>query len=160
VQTPLARTLLGDLVSLQGDARVTAYRWFTDPASRDVYARDDHGERARFFVAELRAVHARDGDRSRAGRLVAELLACSPEFAGIWAEHEVRETMPASKRFVHPEVGELTLDCQTLLDSGTGQRLLVFTARPGTEDAQKLALLGVIGTQQLGQPSSASTASS
>ena len=160
VQTPMARALLGDLVALQGDARVTAYRWFTDIPSREVYARDDHDERARFFVAELRAVHARDGDGSRAGRIVAELLERSPDFARVWAEHEVREKMPASKRFLHPELGGLTLDCQTLLDSETGQRLLVFTARPGTEDAEKLALLAVIGTQQLTQPSSASTASS
>jgi hypothetical protein len=148
-QTDPARTLLGDLTEATGLRRATVYRWFTEPESRDIYARDDHDERGRTFVAELRAAYARDGERSRAGTIVAELLRTSPEFAALWAEHEVAEKHPLTKRFVHPEVGELTLHCQTLLDTETGQRLLVFTAAPGTEDADKLDLLRVIGTQRL-----------
>lgn len=153
VQTGPAKALLGDLTGATGMARSTVYRWFTDPTSREVYARDDHDERGRTFVAELRSVHARDGDRSRAGALVAALLAASPEFAAVWAEHEVAEKHPATKRFVHPDVGEFTLQCQTLTDTETGHRLLVFTAAPGTPDADKLALLTVIGTQNIGSQS-------
>lgn len=146
-QTPMARALLGDLVGLEGLSRVSAYRWFTDPASRDVYPRDDHDERGRVFVAELRAVHARGGARAQA--VVDALLRESAEFAAVWADHEVREKHSQTKRFSHPELGELTLHCQTLLDTQTGQRLLVFTATPGTTDAERLALLAVIGTQAL-----------
>jgi transcriptional regulator with XRE-family HTH domain len=149
VQTEPAKALLGDLTGATGMRRSTVYRWFIEPASRDVYASDDHDERGRTFVAELRAVYARDGDRSRAGALVADLLRRSPEFASVWSAHEVAEKHPAIKRFVHPQVGALTLACQTLLDTETGQRLLVFTAAPGTPDADKLALLTVIGTQAL-----------
>ncbi|MDF2492647.1 MAG: transcriptional regulator [Microbacterium sp.] len=61
----------------------------------------------------------------------------------------VIEKHPQTKRFHHPEVGDLTLDCQTLLDTESGQRLLVFTAVPGTPDAERLALLCVIGTQRM-----------
>lgn len=146
-QTEPARVLLGDARELTGMRRSTVYRWFTEPASRDVYARADHDERGRTFAAELRAVYARDGERSRAGAIVAELLRVSPEFAAVWAQHEVVEKHPQTKRFAHPEVGELTLQCQTLQDTETGHRLLVFTATPGTEDAEKLELLRVIGTQ-------------
>lgn len=146
-QTEPARALLGDARGLGGMRRFTVYRWFTEPESRDVYARADHEERGRTFVAELRAVYARTGDRSRAGAIVSELLHVSPEFAAVWAEHEVAEKHPATKRFAHPEVGEMTLHCQTLLDTETGHRLLVFTATPGSEDADKLELLRVIGTQ-------------
>jgi len=50
-----------------------------------------------------------------------------------------------AKRFVHPEVGRIDLYCQTLLDPDQGQALLIFTATPGTESHDKLALLTVLG---------------
>ncbi len=53
------------------------------------------------------------------------------------------------KRFFHPEVGELELHCQTLLDADQSHRLLVYTAEPGSESAEKLRLLAVIGAQTL-----------
>lgn len=149
VQTGPAKALLGDASPLTGLARATVYRWFTDPASREVYVREDHDERGRTFVAELRSALARPATAARAREIVSDLERRSPDFARVWGEHDVAEKHPQTKRFQHPEVGELTLDCQTLLDSETGQRLLVFTARPGTPDADRLALLCVIGTQQL-----------
>ncbi len=150
MQTGPAKALLGDASTLTGMRRATVFRWFADPASRDVYAQEDHDERGRAFTAELRAVYAKNGRDSRAGALVDELLRTSEEFRKMWATHEVAEKHPTSKRFQHPEVGELTLECQTLLDTETGQRLLVFTATPGSADAEKLALLQVIGMQRLG----------
>lgn len=149
VQTLPAKALLGDLTALTGMRRATVYRWFTEPGSRDVYHRDDHGLRGRIFVAELRTVHSHQGDDSRAGALVRELLAKSPEFAAVWAAHEVAEKHPSTKRLVHTEVGDLTLHCQTLLDTDAGHRLLVYTAEPGSVDAEKLDLIRVIGTQAL-----------
>ncbi|OUM45288.1 hypothetical protein FJV46_14665 [Arthrobacter agilis] len=53
------------------------------------------------------------------------------------------------KRLLHPELGELTVYCQSLLDPEQTQTLLVFTATPGTESHDKLQLLSVIGTQKL-----------
>ncbi len=144
-QTAPAKALLGDIDARHGLERITVYRWFSDPTSRDVYVAEDHAEHARVFVAELRAASARDG--SRAGEVVRELLAASPEFAALWNEHDVAAKHPRTKRLQHPEVGVMTLDCQTLLDTDTGQRLLVFTAAPGSADADKLAMLAVIGTQ-------------
>jgi hypothetical protein len=47
-------------------------------------------------------------------------------------------------------VGELELTCQSLLDTTTGsQVLLVYTAVPGSESAEKLQLLSVLGSQLL-----------
>ncbi|MFG6477018.1 helix-turn-helix transcriptional regulator [Microbacterium sp. P06] len=149
LQTEPAKALLGDLSGLEGMARSTTYRWFTDPASRAIYPEADHELRGRIFTAELRNAYARLGSDSMVGAIVAELLRISPEFVAVWASHDVSDKHPMSKRFHHDGVGDLTLECQTLLDTEAGQRLLVFTARPGTEDAEKLALLCVLGTQRM-----------
>jgi hypothetical protein len=122
------------------------YRWFTDPSSREIYHPDDHALHGRVWVAELRDAYGRGGPGSRAAELVAALGRESAEFRALWAEHEVAQKQLRTKRFVHPEVGGLTLDCETLLDTETQQRLLVLTATPGSESAEKLALLAVIGS--------------
>jgi hypothetical protein len=49
---------------------------------------------------------------------------------------------------VHPNVGVLTLDCQILTADNQLQYLVIFTATPGSEDAERLAFLSVIGNQQ------------
>ena len=41
----------------------------------------------------------------------------------------------------HPQVGLIELDCQILTAENQTERLVVFTATPGTEDAERLALL-------------------
>ena len=81
--------------------------------------------------------------------LVDALLAGSPEFADLWARHEVTYRIETRKRFIHPTVGMLTLDCQVLTAENLTERLVVFTAVPGTDDAERLALLAVVGTQEL-----------
>ena len=149
LQTEPARALLGELTGREGMSRSTVHRWFTEPESRLIYPADDHEMRGRIFTAELRTAYARLGRDSAAGAIVADLLRISPEFATVWAAHDVADKHPRSKRFAHDGVGEVTLECQTLLDTDTNQRLLVFTARPGTEDAEKLALLRVLGTQRM-----------
>ncbi|MGW1606383.1 MmyB family transcriptional regulator, partial [Streptomyces eurythermus] len=55
----------------------------------------------------------------------------------------------ARKTVDHPVVGALTLDCDILGVAGSDLRIMVYSAQPGTEDADRLALLNVIGTQSL-----------
>ena len=43
----------------------------------------------------------------------------------------------------------LAVDVVALLDPDQAQQLVVSTATPGTESAEKLALLSVLGAQQL-----------
>ena len=149
VQTQPAVALVGDETSYDGLARSVVYRWWTDPASRDLYPEEDHDLHGRIFTADLRAAYTRDGADSRAGELVEELLATSPEFARVWAEHEVGVKHTKVKRIRHPEVGVVEVYCQTLFDLDQSQGLLVFTAVPGSESAEKLRLISVIGSQQL-----------
>lgn len=149
LQTPPAMALLGDDSRREGFARSVVWRWFTDPGSRRIYPPEDHALRQQDFVADLRATYARDGAGSRAAELVDRLLARSPDFAAEWAHHQVSHHHTRLKRFQHHEVGSLELYCQSLFDVEQHQALLVFTAEPGSESAEKLELLAVIGAQRL-----------
>ncbi|SDP25586.1 Helix-turn-helix domain-containing protein [Nakamurella panacisegetis] len=143
-QTRVARALFGDQTRFTGPARSAVYRWFTDPAERQVYVVDDHELHGRTYTSKLRQAVAESGPRSLAATMVAELKAGSPEFASLWADQEVGLSYSSEKRLEHHEVGRLDLYCQTLLDPDQGQTLLIFTATPGSESASKLALLSVV----------------
>jgi transcriptional regulator with XRE-family HTH domain len=147
VQNELAVALLGDQTHFEGPARSLFYRWFTDPEERAHYPQEDHEEHARTYVANLRAVYGRDADDTEARELVELLLAESEEFARLWEEHEVRVRRDTHKRIIHPTIGVIELDCQILTAENQTERLLLFTAEPGSEEAAKLELLGVVGNQ-------------
>ncbi|MER5688404.1 helix-turn-helix transcriptional regulator [Streptomyces sp. NPDC002205] len=144
-QTRAAVALLGDETAYTGLARSAHYRWFTDPASRLVHPESDHAGQSRLMVADLHGAYTRDGGDSRTAELVDALHEESPEFAGLWRERPVLGPYCASKRFRHPQVGMLELHCQTLVDPDQSQRLLVYTAVPGTESHTSLQLLSVLG---------------
>jgi hypothetical protein len=78
---------------------------------------------------------------------VRRLLAASAEFAAVWEQHEVARRFDDAKTLVHPELGEIDVDCQALFTENQAQVLLVLTAAPGSGSAEKLALLSVIGEQ-------------
>jgi MmyB-like transcription regulator ligand binding domain len=49
----------------------------------------------------------------------------------------------------HPDVGHIALDCDTLVVAADDLRIMIYTAEPETEDAERLALAVVLGTQSL-----------
>ncbi|WP_352303228.1 helix-turn-helix transcriptional regulator [Kineosporia sp. NBRC 101731] len=147
VQNRLATALIGDQVAHTGSARSAVYRWFTDPAERRHYPERDHEYQSRIQVAALRAVAGLSRDR-RAADLVSALSAVSEEFVEIWVRHEVGVRETDHKTIVHPELGDIEVDCQKLFTDNRAQMLLVFTAQPGSEGYEKLQLLGVLGNQQ------------
>jgi hypothetical protein len=146
-QTPLGVALVGDLASLTGPMRSIGYRWFADPATRDRYGESDRPYLTRLFASGLRGSVTLRGPDSRAARYVDLLLAESAEFRDVWATHEVGLRPTEVKHFIHPELGELELSCQTMLDPNQSHSLLVYTAAPGSESYEKMRLLSVIGTQ-------------
>lgn len=156
-QTPLGVALTGDLTVYSGPARSLGYRWFTDPATRQLYAPADHPFLTRMFVSGLRGVATLRGPGSRAARYAELLLAESEEFRQVWNDHEVGVRPHDVKHFVHPELGALELTCQTLLDPAQSHLLLVYTATPGSESYEKLQLLSVIGAQGAAPRGSTST---
>lgn len=146
-QTPLGVALTGDNARFTGPASSVAYRWFADPTARDLYIPEEHPFLSRMFASMLRESLAVQGPASRASRLVDMLLAQGDEFRRVWDRHEVGIRPHEIKRLIHPEVGALELNCQTLLDPEQSHRLLVYTAAPGSESYEKLQLLSVIGAQ-------------
>jgi transcriptional regulator with XRE-family HTH domain len=146
-QNPLAKALLGVQTDHTGLARSLYYRWFTDPGERRRFPAEDHELHARRYTANLRAVYARDPDDREVRELVEALLRRSPEFAALWDAHEVALPTDTRKRVAHPAVGVMDLECLILTAENQNEQLVVFTATPGTEDAERLALLGVIGTE-------------
>jgi len=97
------------------------------------------------YVSGLRGVLALRGPDSKAAGLAELLSAQSEEFRVLWREHEIGIRPREVKRYQHPDVGLLELNCQILLDPDESQSLLVYTAVPGSESYEKLQLLSVIG---------------
>ncbi|HKT02355.1 MAG TPA: transcriptional regulator, partial [Rugosimonospora sp.] len=79
--------------------------------------------------------------------LVDRLRAASAEFRRRWAEHEVGVRRADRKTLVHPRVGRLLLDCETLVTPDQGQQLLVLTPADG-EARERLELLRVLGVEE------------
>ncbi|MFE4860516.1 helix-turn-helix transcriptional regulator [Streptomyces sp. NPDC056670] len=124
-------------------------RWFTTGDNRTLFPPENHEHHARSHVASLRAVTAARPDDPGPAALVDELRSSSREFETYWQSHDVVVRRPSPKRFLHPVVGTLDLDCEVLLSDGHSQQLIVHSARPGTDTYQRLELLRVIGLQDL-----------
>ncbi|WEK59932.1 MAG: helix-turn-helix domain-containing protein [Candidatus Microbacterium colombiense] len=148
VQNDAARAILGDASGLTGLERSGIYRWFARPAQERLrYRAEDHDRQSRALVAALRSAQGVLGARSRAGEIARALTELSPEFVRIWETHEVARRFEQHKVIVHPELGEIEVDCQALFTEDETQALIVLTAAPGSDAASKLELLRVIGTQ-------------
>ncbi|POM22565.1 hypothetical protein BTM25_55150 [Actinomadura rubteroloni] len=149
VENDLARNLLGKSPAHRGPAASFVYRWFTDPQARERYPHEDHPHHSRVFVADLQAAAARRGRDAEVTKMIAVLRRRSEEFAALWDTHDVAVRRMDHKKIVHPTLGVIELDCYNLLSEDGRQRLLWFTAPPGSPGAEQLELLSVIGTQDL-----------
>jgi transcriptional regulator with XRE-family HTH domain len=130
---------------------------FLDPAARERYP--DWDEVARDTVAGLRASVGPDLDDPHLIDLVGELSLKSERFRSLWARHDVREKSHGTKRYAHPQVGELVLRYETFAVAGNpGQVLSVYHADPGSATEQALALLSSIAAS--GSASAAAPAAS
>lgn len=136
----LAKSFIGDL-SRPGVER-NMLRWiFRSPMLRDYLCDEERGEFVRSGVADLRAAAARYPDDPGIAELVEELLRTSPEFGELWADHDVAVRRRICKRFEHPDVGLIDIDCQVLLIPDRDQRLVVYAIEPGTPSYAKMQQL-------------------
>jgi hypothetical protein len=81
--------------------------------------------------------------------LVAELSAGSAEFARLWASHDVRAERTLCKTLVHPVVGGVTVNCDVLDIADRDQRVVIYTAEPGSRSAAALRSLAVPGPRRV-----------
>lgn len=153
-QNALSKALSGDTASGPPRDRNLLRRFFLDPTARDLFPPEDVPDHARAHVANLRAVAASRPDDPEPTELVAELRAKSEEFSRLWEEHEVAIRRQSTKRFRHPLVGLLELDCEILLNQDAHHLLIIHTARRGTESYERLELLRVVGLQNMAPSSS------
>jgi len=119
---------------------------FLDPASRDFYPEWDLF--AQMCVVIMRAEAGRDPHDRGLQDLVGELSTQSDTFRRLWGAHDVRTHGTGTKRFVHPEVGELVLAYEELaITAEPGLILMVYTAEPGSASAERLRLLGSLAAE-------------
>lgn len=142
--------LMGDTSGWTGIERNAVWRNLTGRPARVVQTPQERDHHVARLVADLRLTASRyPADRSLR-RLISD-LADVPRFAGLWdADAPVAAAEPARHKVIdHPAAGRITLDCDTLIVAQDDLRITVYTAEPGTEDAERLALAIVLGTQAL-----------
>ena len=144
--SPLYTALMGEY---HGNERNAVWRNFLGSGSRFRHTPQSQRALEAMQVADLRTTASRYPADQRLRRLVAELRANSHRFAELWDSGAVGRHNATRKTVDHPHVGTLTLDCDLLSVAGSDLRIMIYTAEPGTPDAERLALLAVLGTQTL-----------
>jgi transcriptional regulator with XRE-family HTH domain len=113
---------------------------FLDPRSADMYP--NWTKAAGDAVTQLRAEAGRRPDDRDLSALIGELSSRSPQFAALWATHNVRWHTTGSKQFHHRVAGDLELDYEAMdLTGNPGQTLITFTAPADSPAEQALAFL-------------------
>ncbi|RKN46737.1 helix-turn-helix transcriptional regulator [Streptomyces hoynatensis] len=149
VANPPYAALMGDPSAQRGHERNGVWRTFLGPAGRARLTAEERRALEAALVSDLREATGRYPGDPRLAGLVSGLRARSERFARLWDSGAVGRHEAARKTIDHPQVGPVRLDCDVLTVAGSDLRIMVYTAEPGTEDAERLALLIVLGTQSL-----------
>lgn len=157
---PLWSALIGDPSAFRGRERNIIWRHFTALTEggpvvdfgRVVQTPEQSDNFRRAMITDLRAATARYPKDADLRALIQELRTVSDQFAQLWDAHVVGFHNSTSKTVNHPELGPIQLDCDILTVPGSDLRLVVYTAPPNSEAAEKLRLLSVLGLQSLADP--------
>ena len=143
--------LMGQTTSWRGIERNSVWRHLVGPGSRAVQTREEQTELETRLIADLRLTAARYPADQRLKQLIRDLAAQSPRFVKLWESGalEPHQDVGRHKVIDHPDVGHITVDCDTLIVAVDDLRIMIYTAEPDTEDADRLALAIVLGTQSL-----------
>ncbi|MFJ4715674.1 helix-turn-helix transcriptional regulator [Streptomyces sp. NPDC088785] len=143
---PLHTALIGECTGPDLNA---AWRAFVTSTTRVRHTPESNGALQQLLAADLRRTRALYPDDAALTELITRLRRRSARFADLWDTGTTAEHRSSRKTIDHPTVGTLTLDCDVLHVAGNHLRIMAYTAKPATEDAQRLALLSVLGIQTL-----------
>ncbi|MGC5053179.1 helix-turn-helix transcriptional regulator [Micromonospora sp. DT48] len=147
---PMAQALLGDPDVYPTDRLNMLLLLFDDTLTGERSC-PDWERQALDYIGMMRAAVATDPTHPRATAIVGELSIRSAEFRRLWAQHDVREAVSGTKTFRVPEVGDIVLAWDTYpLPGNPGPVMLVFTAEPGSADADRLQLLASLHATPVG----------
>jgi transcriptional regulator with XRE-family HTH domain len=143
--------LMGPTTSWRGIERNSVWRNLVGPGTRAVHTPAEQAEFETGLVADLRLTAARYPADQRLKQLIRDLAAQSPRFGELWESGGAEPHHDYGRRKIidHPDVGRITLDCDVLVVAADDLRIMIYTAEPETEDAERLALAIVLGTQSL-----------
>jgi transcriptional regulator with XRE-family HTH domain len=136
-----AVAVFGDYSLLQGDARNSVHRVFTDPAHRQLLV--DWEIVAANSLAMFRADSARYAGDPDFERLISTLMQASPEFRAWWPRQDVLRPLTGHKRLRHPKGGLMTFEYTALaVMDRPDMKLVVYTPldEDGTGDKLKRLL--------------------
>ncbi|MCJ1714971.1 helix-turn-helix transcriptional regulator [Microbacterium sp. M1A1_1b] len=138
---PLCRALYADVFAAEPDQpNFARFNFLHQDRSRRFYT--DWDGAADTSVAMLRTASGQNPHDKGLQELIGELSTRSDDFRAKWAKHDVRLHGSGLKTFRHPLVGDVELSFENLAPiEGAGLNLLVYTAEPGSRNAEALQLL-------------------
>jgi len=142
--------VMGETSRSRGLERNGVWRNLSGATTRVVHTPEELQDFHAGMVADLRMTAARYPADPGLRRLITELQTL-PEFVELWENAAPSGDREQSRHKIidHPEVGSITLDCDTLVVARDDLRIMVYTAEPGSAAAERLALAIVLGTQSL-----------
>jgi transcriptional regulator with XRE-family HTH domain len=125
------------ITDYRGRYRNSMWTMFTMPACCHPFV--NRAEEMPRMVATFRAAYAHHVGEKCWEQFIRDLLENSPQFAKLWADHEVAGYGTRYKIFNHPAVGQLTFKSMSMgIHASPGARMVVYTAADEkTEDAMR-----------------------
>lgn len=136
--------------AMPGQERNMLWCCFMRPDARVRYPNFD--EDASYMVAVLRGAYAQHLNEPAWVSLIERLRDGSPEFARLWARHEVATPESRIKHYLHPTVGLLRLRSNNLLVSDLPETRINVSTPEDEATRERLALILRARRAARGQP--------